>query len=335
MKILNYSPFNYTENVEYSLTDTSVYHKLISRNFSKDYFLYDRTNSIPHFLDIDETYSPIPNICTTERLDFYSITRERCLELLSYNKPINVCWSGGLDSTYVLLSLYNFADNKDQIKVYATYNSILESGDLFDKHIKNKINSTFRVNSPAEYNFISDNDELFVTGLMSNQLFIPGLSYNKNRDNILFFKDGFDIVNSADKDYREVLTEDCVEFLYPAILKSYKQINTTQELRWYINFNFTWYNVLTYPLIGLDKNRCNRIHSFFNSDKFQIWSMTNQDIVTKTGDYSDERWQIREIISNYIGNNNYAFTKKKRTSVISPQPHNWLYLLNNYTNIYL
>jgi hypothetical protein len=333
MKILNYSPVTYKQSNQ-KIISSDVYTKLMHHRFSQDYFLYDRTQSIPHFLDVDESYSPIPTP-NNSNLDFYTITKNRCLELLAHNKPINVCWSGGLDSTYVLLSLYHYANDKDQIRLYATYNSIIESGDLFDRYIKNKVKYTFRVNTPAAYNFITPHDEIFVTGAMSNQLFIPGLSYNKNRDNILCFKDNFNIVNSADLDYKSVLTEECIEFLYPSIVNSFKSINTLQELRWYINFNFTWYNVLTTSLINLDKVRCDKIHAFFNSNDFQNWSMTNKDPVTKTGDYSDERWQIREMITEYIGNSNYSISKKKQTSVLSKLPHTWLYLLNDYTNIHI
>jgi hypothetical protein len=306
----------------------------MNNNFSKDYFLCDRTNSIPHFLDIDYSCYPIPTKTQTIT-DFSSIVKYRCLELLSLNKPINVCWSGGLDSTFVLFSLLHYANDKEQIRVYGTYNSIIESGDLFDKYIKNNIKYKIKVNTSSEYNFDSSEDAIYVTGAMSNQLFIPGLSYNNNRDCLLQFKDGKNIENSADLPYHGVLTESCVQFLNPSIINSIKPIITLQDLRWYINFNFTWYNVLTYSLVGLDKHKSDKVHAFFNSEDFQLWSMFNKDIPTKTGDYSDERWQIREAITEYIGDTFYSKNKKKQTSVLSKLPHNWLYLLNNYTNIYI
>jgi hypothetical protein len=312
-------------------------------NFSKESFLVDRTKSIPHFLDIDYSYSPIPSN-TNFILDFHSVTKNRCLELLSTGKQINVAWSGGLDSTFVLLSLYHHAEDKNQIKVCGTYNSIIESGDLFDRFIKTRMKYSIRVNTIAQNNF-DEEDCIYVTGSMSNQLFTPGLSYNKNRDIILDFKDSAikglqDVPNPllakiAEYSYKDVLTDECLEFLTPSILNSPKPINTLQELRWYILFNCTWYSVLTNSFIGLDKNRISRIHAFFNNDDFQLWSIYNKDPVTKTGDYSDERWQLRETISNYIGDSSYSNTKKKFTSVLSSIPNNWLYLLNDHTNVFL
>jgi hypothetical protein len=315
----------------------------MDNNFSKFSFLLDRTKSIPHFLDVDYSYSPIP-VNDNTYSDFNTVTKNRCLELLSLGKQINVAWSGGLDSTFVLLSLYHYANDPDQIKVYGTYNSIIESGDLFDRFIKNKMNYSIKTNRLAVNNF-TEQDCIYVTGSMSNQLFTPGLSYNRSRDCLLNFKDKFDqgeqdkynkdLARMADLCYKDVLTDECLQFLTPSIMNSPKPINTLQDLRWYILFNYKWYDVLTNSLIGLDKNTIERIYAFFNTDEFQLWSINNNDPVTKTGDYSDERWQLREAISNYTGDTYYSKHKKKFTSVLSPMPHNWLYLLNDHTNVFI
>jgi len=344
MKILSYSPqtFNQT-NQQSKLNDINLYNRLMKHNFSKDSFLVDRTQSIPHFLDIDYSYSPIP-VNPNFNLDFNTIVKNRCIELLSTGKQINVAWSGGIDSTFVLLSLFHYANDPNQLKVYGTYNSIIESGDLFDRFIKNKIQYSIKVNTTAQNNF-SEEDCIYVTGAMSNHLFVPGLSYNKSRDCLLKFKDNFndgeqdkynkDLARMADLSYKDVLTDECLEFLYPSILSSTKYINTLQDLRWYIIFNYKWYEVLLNCHIGLTKTRSDRIHAFFNTDDFQLWSIYNKDPVTKIGDYSDERWQLREAISNYIGDTSYSNNKKKFTSVLSSIPHNWLYLLNDHTNVFI
>jgi len=332
MKIINYSPITFNSYKNKSV-DIDLYNKLISHQFSKDYFLVDRTKSISHFLDIDYSYAPIP-VNTSFNLDLHTIVKNRCIELLSTGKQINVAWSGGIDSTFVLLSLHHYANDADQVKVYGTYNSVIESGDLFDRFIKDRMNYSITVNKVAHNNF-TNKDCIYVTGAMSNQLFVPDKQYNKNRDCILQFKDGCDILNSADKCYKEVLTDRCLEFLTPSILNSPKPINTLQELRWYINFNFTWYNVLTSALIGLHKDTVTRVHAFFNTVDFQSWSIHNNEPATKVGDYSDDRWQLRDMITDYIGDSSYSKNKTKRTSVLSVQPHAWLYLLNDYTNIYI
>lgn len=338
MNIINYNPIaiKSVQN-KFIIKNIDIYNDLNNRNFGTFSCLIDRTKSIEHFLEIDYSYSPIPKD-SNFNLDFYSITKNRCIELLSLGKQINVSWSGGLDSTYVLLSLYNYATDKSQIKVYGTYNSIIESGDLFDKCIKDKMQFSIKPNQTPITKYNEENC-IYVTGSMSNQLFTPGLSYNKNRDCILEFKD-FSLVGEqdvpneylikyADYSYKEILTDNCLEFLTPSIVNSPKPINTLQDLRWYILFNYTWYGVLTNSYVGLPKERIKRIHAFFNTDDFQLWSIYNNDPVSKTGDYTDERWQIREAITDYIGNSYYSKNKKKFTSILSPLQNNWLCLLND------
>ncbi len=333
MNIISYSAITYRlSNQQSTLHNIDVYDSLIKHNFSKDSFLFDRTGAIPHFLNIDYEYSPIPTN-NNFNLDLNTIIKNRCIELLSIGKQINVAWSGGIDSTFVLLSLYNYANDKDQIKVYGTYNSIIESGDLFDRFIKDKIKHSITVNKKATNNF-NENDCIYVTGDMSNQLFTQSLLHTK-RDDILQFKDRYNIENSLDCYYKDVLKESCLEFLYPSIINSVRPINTIQDLRWWMNFNFNWYNVLTSNLVGLDKDTSNRVYAFFNTEQFQLWSIHNKDIVTKTGDYTDERWQLRQLITDYIGDSYYSTNKKKFTSVLSPIPNNWLYLLNDYTNVFI
>jgi len=333
MKIISYSPqtFNQT-NQQSGLIDINLYNKLIQHNFSKDTFLVDRTQTIPHFLDIDYSYSPIPKN-PNFNLDLNTIVKNRCLELLSTGKQINVAWSGGIDSTFVLLSLQNYATDPEQIRVYGTYNSIIESGDFFDRFIKYKTKYSIKVNTTASNNFI-DKDCIYVTGAMSNQLFTQSLLHSK-RDYILEFKDGYSIENTLHSYYRNVLTDSCLEFLEPCIAKIPRTIYSIQDLRWFMNFNFSWYNVLTSSFIGLDKDTAPRVHAFFNTENFQLWAIYNNDISTKTGDFSDERWQLREAITEYTGDSYYSNNKKKFTSVLSPIPHNWLYLLNDYTNVYI
>jgi len=333
MKIISYSPLTFLQTDQHlKLNNVELYNKLISRNFSKESFLVDRTKSIPHFLDIDYSYSPIP-YNPDFNLDLHTVIKNRCIELLSLGKQINVAWSGGIDSTFVLFSLYHHANDPEQIKVYGTYNSVIESGYLFDRFIKNKFRYSIKVNTPAIQNFI-EKDCIYVTGAMSNQLFTQSKLHSK-RDDILIFKDSYSIENTLECFYKDVLTDECLEFLQPCINKSIRPINTIQDLRWFMNFNFSWYNVLTSVLIGLDKETCNRVHAFFNTDDFQLWSIYNKDIPTKTGDYTDDRWQLREILAEYIGDSYYPTNKQKFTSVLSSTPHNWLYLLNDYTNIFI
>jgi len=303
-----------------------VYNYSQRNNFSSNYFMYDRTGAIAHFLNIDSEYSKIPTGNCNK--SFKQIAEERAKYLISLGKPINVSWSGGLDSTFVLFCLLNYATDKDQITVYGTYNSVIESGYMFDRYIKNQVKYNIKVNSKNNY----ENNELYVTGALSNQLFQPSLRYSHNRDNILNLHNTEFIEKNYTKNIEDTISDKVLQFIKPSLDKFPKQIKSLQQLRWFINFNYCWYNNSAHHKISANNPN---IISFFDIDDFQRWSIYNTDEPSKIGDYSDERWQIRELIAEYTGDKLYAKNKRKNVSVLSSVEPNWLFLLNDYSNIYL
>jgi hypothetical protein len=290
--------------------------------------MYDRTGAIPHFLNIDSEYSKIPTgVCTKS---FREIAEERAKYIVSLDKPINVSWSGGLDSTFVLFCLYNFAKDKDQIRVHGTYNSVIESGYIFDRYIKDRIKYRIKVNPLHRNNY--EQGELYITGQPSNLLFQPSLPYKSQRDTILKISNTDFIIKNSKRPYEDVIEEDVLNFLKPSIDRIGRPIKTLQDLRWFINFNFCWYSNIAHHSIGVNNTN---IIPFYDTEEFQLWSIHNNDNPTKIGDYSDERWQIRELIAEYTGNSLYARNKRKNLSVMSPVDTNWLFLLNDYSNFYV
>jgi hypothetical protein len=320
-------------------------YKQIYTNFKQKFpvqkFFYDRSGTIPHYLNVDATKSPIPT-STNFNLSFSEVVEKRAKELLALGKPINVSWSGGLDSTFILFTLYHYANDKSQIKVYGTYSSILESGSIFDKYIKNKFRYDIHVNTPYESNYQNIGDEIVVTGSPGNDIFYKPIgSINQapiNRyDAWMVFKNPIvsPVYHYADQPYEQVLSYYNLEFLEEFIKKSPRKIETLQDLRWWVCFCFNWYTTLNNCSIGVSQSTAKKINCFYDTVDFQLWSIYNKDPTTKVGDYSDERWQLREMIAEYTGDSVYPTKKADFTSVLSTFGNKWLFLLNDYSNIYL
>jgi hypothetical protein len=336
MKILTYNPDVVNPLIkdkklpERFLVDNweDIFHNCMENKFSSNYFLYDRTGAIPHFLNIDDLDSKIPQGTLTKA--FKEVCEQRAKYLLSLGKPLNVSWSGGIDSTLVLFCLNKFAQDKDQITVYCTYNSVIESGYLFDRYIKDRIKYKIKINSPYKENY--ENNQIYITGSMSNQLFTPGVKYHPMRDSFLNIKDSDFIKQNAFRNIEDILDDKILRFIKPSLDKFPKTIKSLQELRQFIIFNFTWRNVSAHHKIGINNPN---VISFFHTDDFQRWAMYNTDEPTKIGDFSDERWQIRELIEEYTGDSLYTKHKKKATSVLSGIDEDWLFLMNDQSNIYM
>lgn len=301
--------------------------------FGVSKFMFDRTGTIEHYLNVTNSHK-VSNITPTYNFSFNETVEKRCKELLSLGKRINVSWSGGIDSTFVLFALYHYAEDKDQIQVYGTYNSIIESGYLFDRYIKDRIKYKITTNPLKKLTYICPDDEIFVTGGMGNQLFYFDTAYSNTRDACLKFKDpSKTIAEMADEPVEKVLEESNYEFYYPAIKNSPRKIETLQDMRWFVSFNFTWNSVFYNSFIQTENH--NKIHHFFGSQDFQDWSLVTKEPATKIGDYSDERWHLREAITEYTGETLYSKQKVNALSVLSKPDHNWFFLLDDYSNVLL
>ena len=96
-------------------------HAFLSKDFNFDLFnqyekfgmnrfnmIYDRTNVLPHYLNICKDKHPMPVKDDNFNKSFFEISEIRAKQLLSLQKPINVLWSGGIDSTFILFLLKHF-----------------------------------------------------------------------------------------------------------------------------------------------------------------------------------------------------------------------------------
>lgn len=301
-------------------------------------FFYDRSGTIPHYLNVDAARNPIPS-GSSFNLSFSEVIEKRAKQLLDLGKPINVSWSGGLDSTFILFTLLHYANDKSQIKVYGTYSSIIESGHMFDKCIKNTFKYDIHTNTSYENNYRNiPANEIVVTGSPGNDIFYKDIDSPINKyDSWMRFRNPIDnpIFVYADQPYEKVLDDSNLEFLEEFIKKSPRKIETLQDLRWWVCFCFNWYTTLYNTSVGVGPDIATKTHAFYNTDDFQLWSMYNKDPTTKVGDYSDDRWQLREMIAEYTGDDFYATKKTNFLSVLSTFGNEWLFLMNDYSNVYV
>lgn len=316
-------------------------YKNYKENFPIQKFFYDRSGTIPHYMNVDSSKSPIP-VSDNFNLSFNEVVEKRAKELLALGKPINVSWSGGLDSTFILFTLNHYANDKSQIKVYGTYSSIIESGYMFDKYIKNNFKFDIHTNTSYKNNYKGiPGDEIVVTGSPGNDLFYKetGKAHSPivAHDKWIRLKDPVDNYHFkyGGLPYDKVLDDSNLEFLEEFIKKSPRKIETLQDLRWWVCFCFNWYTTLNNTKIGVGPVIANNQYAFYDTDDFQLWSIYNKDPATKVGDYTDCRWQLREMITEYTGDHFYVNNKNDFMSVLSTFGNEWLFLLNNYSNLYV
>lgn len=338
MQVLYYNVFVIPKLIE---KKNKVVQEYLSKDYSDDLFnkyrkfgmdtynvVYDRTGSLPHYIDIKPNLHPIPAYDPLFNKSFEQVVRERAQEILATGKKVNVVWSGGIDSTLALFALMEQANDLSQIRVIGTYGSVIESGSLFDKSIKNKIEYDIRINTKDKLTYTED--DIFVTGFMGNQLFGPTNEFSASgSEKSVMFHHSFGSPEVMYEPYEKHVDPELLEFIKPAIDASPRKIETVCDLRWYCIFNFDWYTSHYDMATKIDKTK---LYHFYDSTDFEKYAITTKDPWTKDpSDSLTHRWVMRDLIAEYSGDRNYAYKKKKGISAFSiPDPSFW-FLMEDYS----
>lgn len=256
-----------------------------------------------------------------------TICDERALEiqdrLLSSNKKLYVMWSGGIDSTAVLVSiLKNFkSEALERVVVCLNYFSIVENPMFYLKYIKGKL----KVDSVSKkYNL--DSDYIFVDGEPGDFLF--GSEFCLNRfmpkyGNCVYN----DWKNNLDK-IKDVLNNDwLINNQIENFTSKNVPVTTVMDFFWWINFDNRWSvkcfnkiisrlsynNINTNTIKSVMENGIN----FFNTIDFQKWAMC-KDIIepNQIKTHIDYKMPLKKYIFEFDNNRYYLeyYTKLNSNS---------------------
>jgi hypothetical protein len=248
--------------------------------------------------------SPIPDIPINFNKTFSEISSERSIELLSSGKEIIVPWSGGIDSTYTLVSLLQNCTDISQLSVIMDQYSIKENSNFYNNYINNKLN----IITPTVYypKIIPSENQIFVTGDQIPQLF--GFSFVSFAD---FKNEPWTnwVINKIDSMEKKKWFFSNIK---PWLDKSPIEIKTVFDFMWWVCFSLRWDNNRCRPLkwnIDYDKSIFeNNIQPFFRTSDFEIWSMLNHDKKIKH-DAASFKYVLKEEIFKFDKNENYFNNK--------------------------
>lgn len=211
---------------------------------------------------------------------FQQVTDHRCHELWQSHgsKPWLLCWSGGIDSTTMLISvLKNLTpDQRRHFAVYCNTSSIWENPTFFLEHIRP--------------NFaVIDSTEWRAERFYQNYTVIDG----EPADCLWGIPSIFELEPYADLSWRQqpdfllqwltskAGSRPCAEWFYQQIKSNLDSVNVPvinyRDWFWWMNFNHSWI-VSTVRHLNMDVNfaqaQKSHVH-WFDSINYQLWSMNN------------------------------------------------------------
>ena len=280
------------------------------------YMAVDRTG---RFNPFDMAYDPIPKVKRFSK-SFEDCCMSAAKKLWSYKKPIELFWSGGIDSSGALIALVETKSKSNVLNVRYTKESIAEFPLMWEKIVRH-------LNDPIPESEILD-DELFmnddiikVTGECGDQLFgsdalHKNLDKQDNEWETIFKWDSESLFGSDDLKHFENRRMNLIEVLSEHIESSPVEIVNIFDLYWWLNFSLKWQDVdsrmiFTYTTCPKWQSTL----SFYNTEYFQKWSIVNHDI-KHNGTWETYKQPAKDYINKYVKDESYRKNKTKEASLI-------------------
>lgn len=233
---------------------------------------------------------------------------------------VRVMWSGGIDSTLVLVAMLRTWDKSEleRVEVVLSSSSIDEYREFFFRFIQ----PNFRlINTVVTHYDEYFKDSIVITGEHGDQLFGSDIIHkiiatNGDLEDIKKNPNYYDILY---KTFSSRLREDrAAKFLnhyMPITYESPIRINNVLDFIWFWNFSQKWQNVKFRELTNSSpqnlKYNSKRIFHFFDTCYFQKWAIENQESGIKfPGGLETYKMPAKKIICDFVGNENYLNKKK-------------------------
>lgn len=273
-------------------------------------------------------------------LNNFSMTYEQCAEekvhelmglAKQLNKKVTLFYSGGIDSTFILVCFLKYVSQQDldaYVQVALNLDAIHENPVFYHNFVKHK----FRIISSEQMGNMFDGSTIICGGEHNDQLFgsdvIGGMNVHGSIDHVHnkyskdFVKNWF--INS--KNFTEFGANHWVEVFDEHIKKKCPvDISTNFLFFWWVNFNFKWQSVYFRMLARSNPNQRKNIsdaylktyfHHFYSSENFQKWSMCNPGLKIQKS-WNSYKWETKRLICEYNKDQNYMNNKLKVPSLFN------------------
>lgn len=287
---------------------------LISTEKSRTNF-FDRTGLLPNVYKLSYP-QPFPYTNTYKFVSFEDLCQTRVNQLLELDKSIDIWWSGGIDSSCVLAAFIRTPEAKDRFTVRLSYNSIIESGTIFEKYIRNSCNWKIHNLNEIKQNI----DVINVSGNCGNHIVGQGpvnMGYT------------FDEWEQPYQKYINVhprMPESLLEYAKSVIDTYPGRLETFYDFIKFHCLFFRWHQDFYQPQIYGFKEI-----PFYDTKEFQQWAVYGNEPTYGNGLY---KLPMKNIIYDVFPDKDYYYRKTPRSSVLFTKRKDWLFLLDNGKVLY-
>ena len=269
-------------------------------------FLRDRFGYLNQFskINISEQNDIFPSSNFTKTLEELMITRATIVAQLikESNKKLYVLWSGGVDSTSILLAMLAVLDRKDyeRFGIVHTESSIEEYPKLY-KYLKTINIELYQLDGSFFFDewYKVAEEHYVISGYPADQLF--GSIIHQDYPGLYF------------TDWRDWIKEKIAIEQFSNAFNYYNlPITTFGEFTWFMNFSTRWHIVNKDILRHIGKQESNTIN-FFDTKEFQDWSVSNFDKLHRYDQNNAKYYklELKQFCNKIFPDNDYYLNKGK------------------------
>jgi len=269
--------------------------------------LYDRNQIVNPTNDI-KLLTPIGELAQVGSI--YDLCMERASALAKLvegtDKKLHLFWSGGIDSTAVLMSLREVMP-ANKIVVLHTPESLAEYQGFFEQHIQGTF-ETFEFSMGTVWKAVefACANGIVVTGEIGDQIYGSVLYLDRGKDWLMQPWENFNAGITADESYHRFV-QACPQ-----------KITTTAEFLWWVNYSLKYQLVQCRMLLDNTVSELNKnFFHFFDTKAFNDYAVSTP-MEDKMPGYVIEAYKkpLRDVIYQLSNDATYAYTKPKVRSLV-------------------
>jgi len=300
--------------------------------------LVDRSGTVTQPLNY---YVPRPWITPDQN---YSLDRAAQLIVDQYkptNHKINIMWSGGIDSTFIVTAFLKHHDDLSQLRILYSPWSTYEHPEYLEF-----------LKKFSQIELIDVSGDVYLSNQAFDGIYIVGDGGDESHaslDESFFNKYGLDTLNSNWIDFFRQRNKDekFIEFCMKFFQLSGREINTVLEARWWFYICCKFYGTFfetkwPYFLCGYDNFDPKRLISFFDNEYYQSFAYHNTDKIIVGNNYNQWKQILKDYCYEFDRIENWYLTHRKINSTqlsdynykkLSLLDRRWVMLLNDGTRI--
>jgi hypothetical protein len=356
MKIVYINQYNISDSVAQRIQeiDSGYDHESMKQAMNatlrQGFYCRKGHNSLPFVYSKEFFRTSMPDIDCNYNKSFGEITDQRCVELFQSHadRPWLVTWSGGIDSTAILVSILKNLSPQQRANITVSCNkiSVYENPRFFHEHVR----PNFHVidSTPQEFGSLLDTHYI-LDGDPADMLQGSGFALNAKAwglDLTQSWKQSAPLIDFLST----AMGRPAAEWIYNSMANNLDSLcddpldlKTYADWFWWINFNWKWsanriHEMQRQPIPNVKPYLDSAIH-WYDTVDYQQWSMTQgRYSLVRDSSLGNYKKLSKQYIYEYDKNAHYLKFKTKTDSDSRgprSRPTAWFCVLDDYRTLTL